>query len=399
MLVGLDVGGKRRVVAGQGDRADIGDLLRRAEERLLVLGGTQRVDQVPALVRVGAVAHRPRLGQRDDRVERVLLGHREVIRRPAQPGRRHGGEDDGDQRRRGERGIEHPPVAPGGGHLERHEDEHKQRARAGDRDGTADRRVTPRLVGGGQVARTDACQRPDRGQDAGPHQVGGLLVVGKRGGGGPAGGTRRLAAGGLVGEQCVSGERLVLPDPAENRLEVAQRRGVAGLGDGRLLQVGVRGGAVALVDRQVLRPVGRQGGAAADQQDVSDLRVHVVQREVQPGRRAGLRGVPLPHSPERAADLARHGGHHRGQAAAEQHHGRRPGPDPHGRGQAPAPGAYGREDDMISVTWTVISPPAHSEPSHEDLTGSGRGEGGSVPVAMKLLASRPPARLALLGLC
>ena len=103
--------GERRVVAEDADVPDVGELLRLGEERLLVLRGAGRVDQVPALVRVGVVAHRARLGEGEDGVEGVLLGHLQVTRLGREPSRRRDHEGDRDQRRGGERGVHQPPEA------------------------------------------------------------------------------------------------------------------------------------------------------------------------------------------------------------------------------------------------------------------------------------------------
>ena len=170
-------------------------------------------------------------------------------------------------------------------------------------------------VAGVQPGRADGGERGDRGQDGGPHEVGRLLVVGERGGGGPANGAARL----LVGEQRVGRQGLVLADPVENRPELALRRGVAALGGQRLRQVRVGGRAVAAVDRQVLRPVGGEGGIAPDQQDVRDLRVHVVEGEVQAGRRVDRRRVAVSDRLKLAAERAGRDGDHSGKAAGERH--------------------------------------------------------------------------------
>ncbi|HEY3611639.1 MAG TPA: hypothetical protein VGL06_29355 [Pseudonocardiaceae bacterium] len=102
-VVGVQRGAQGGVVVVDVDARQPDDLLRLVLKRLLVLRGTGRVDQVAALVGGRLLTDRPRLGQRDDRVERVLLRRAQLTRGTRQQHRHqhqhrqrdHGGTGDG----------------------------------------------------------------------------------------------------------------------------------------------------------------------------------------------------------------------------------------------------------------------------------------------------------------
>ena len=342
---------------------------------------------VPALVRVRVVAHRASQGQGLDGVEGVLLGHVQPPGFGVEPGQRHGHEGDREYCRRGECGVHQPPESRGEVELERHQGRGKQYPQDDCPCGPGLRGRLASLVGGVQFGRADRAEGSDRRQDAGLHEASSLLVVGDRGGGRATRRAVRL----LAREQGVGGQRLVLADPVEDQGEFVLRARVVGLGRRRLLKIGVGGGAVARVGRQVLRPAGRKGSVAADQQDVRHLRVHVVEGEVQAGRRPGFRRVPLPDGLKLSAQLGEQDGGQPGQAAGEHHGGRRSRPDPDRSGPSPVPVSRGRcEEEFTAIT------PAHCEPSHNDLTKAFAGRRFG-PNRFELLGRQAPDRLSVLG--
>jgi hypothetical protein len=110
-VVRADRPGQRVVVLEDPGPGQLHQLLRLVLERLLVLGGPARVDEVTALVRVGVVADRPGLGQRDDRVERLGFGHPKLPGLSRQLRRADDRQQHGDERRPGQRRVDQPPVA------------------------------------------------------------------------------------------------------------------------------------------------------------------------------------------------------------------------------------------------------------------------------------------------
>jgi hypothetical protein len=133
-----------------------------------------------------------------------------------------------------------------------------------------------------------------RRQDAALQQVGRLPVQHERRGRRPAGPRRALP----VEVHGLGRQRLIAAEPVQDRTQRRHRSGHRG----GALQILVRSHAVLLVDAHRLLPVDPETALPADQQHVGDLRVHVVQREIQIGGGENLRLGLMPDQLQAAGD-------------------------------------------------------------------------------------------------
>ena len=279
--------------------------------------GEAGVDQEPALVGVGVVAHRAGLAQRLDRVERLHLGHVQV----AWPARQAGpaGDDQPEREQRGgrERRVDQPPVP-----VARNTCVPSERARRV--PAPSSQTSTGPLVRGGlglvvaavQGARIGRGQRRGGRQHGRAHQVGGLLEVAQRGRGRAA--CRVVAA--LVYQDRIRGQCLVTAERVEHGTHRPLGGRVCRRGDSYLLQVLLGVPLVASVEGQILLLVRGQRRVAAGEQDIADLGVHVADRIVQRVALFDERRVMASDGGKPRVDR---GGHHPGQQpepACKQHH-------------------------------------------------------------------------------
>jgi hypothetical protein len=250
------------------------------------------------------VADRPGPRQGQDRVEGLLLGDVKTKCLIGELDHCRDHEYGGEQRRRHERGVQQPPVVPREVRLQACEHPQDDQAEHAHQVAPVRFGVPFLQVNSVQGVHVGVGERIGRGQHLGPHQVGGLPVVAEHVG-------RRLTGfvrTSLVEQGGLAGQRFVPAEGVEYRADCRLRSGSRPLRrrsrrlrgrirprrHGDLLQILFCLPPILGIAVQVLPPVSRERAIVPGQQDVSDLRIHVVDQEVQPGALLGQRRVPGP---------------------------------------------------------------------------------------------------------
>jgi hypothetical protein len=259
-----------------------------------------------------------------------------------EPGGAGGRQRQGHHRGADQRGVEDPAETEHEVELHAHQRGEQPHASQRHPQGAVPRGGSFRLVGAVQGGRVLVREGVRSRQDAAAQQVGRLPVENERRGGRPSGLTWAPAVKvhGLARQSLVAAE--VVEKGAHRRFRSGHHGGVQ--------QILVRLLPVLLVNGLRLLTVDAEAALPADQQHVGDLRVHVVEAEVQVGSGEHLRFGLLPDQPQPGGD-AREG--HRGDQAEKDSHDHRhrghpadaigsgPPAEPSGDGGHPVPGRAG----------------------------------------------------------